>query len=427
MDDSEEKDPKEEEKEASSNPEEASETGPSEQPAEEAASHEDKDLADAWGSALEEAGGSAPLSEDKDLADAWGSALEEAGGAAQLSEEEMMAQWQNALGSEDGGAVSQMDVDKLFQNSDLIVEDTGLQALVQKQIVKTERFPMLDVVIDKFHQYASLTLRSFFQSNIEVRILSIKSQTFGDYLDSVALPATFNVFNFEQWESSGLVMVDSSMVNALINILFGGKKIGKIKKERFEGRPFSHLEMNLTNRFVSILLSDLSNAFSFIHPISFKTERQETFPKLVGISANNNPTIVCSFSIEVGETFSGAVDLAIPHISLDPIRDELLKKHAGDSFGQPNVWKPYLTQELLETELEMNAILLEEFHILSDVLNWKVGTTIPVESLQLDNVVLRCDNYPLIKGKLGQKNNHLSIEIDEIYLKEKRIVSVAKI
>jgi flagellar motor switch protein FliM len=365
--------------------------------------------------------------DEKELADAWGSALEESGDTKKdLSEEEMLAQWQNTLASDESGAVSQLDVDKLFRDSDSVVEEKGLQALVQKQIIKTERFPMLDVVMDKFHQYASLTLRNFFQVNIEARILNIRTQTFGDYLDSVALPATFNVFNFEQWESSGLMMVDSSMVNALINILFGGKKFGKIKKERFEGRPFSQLEMNLTSRFVSTLLTDLSNAFSFIHPMSFKMERQETFPKLVGISANNNPTIVCSLSIDVGEIFSGNVDLAIPHISLDPIRDELLKKHAGDSFGQPNVWKPYLTQELLETSINMDAVLLEQFFTLSDVLNWKVGTVIPVESIQMDNIVLRCDNFPIVKGKLGQKNEHLSVEIDDVYLKEKRLFGYIK-
>jgi flagellar motor switch protein FliM len=302
---------------------------------------------------------------------------------------------------------------------------SGLQSLVKRQGIKTEHFPLLDVVIDKFHQYASSTLRGFFQSNVDVKILQMKSQNFGDYMDSTVAPSMFNVFTFEQWESSALMLVNNSMTYTLVNILFGGKKYGRFKTEKIEGRSFSSLELNLVHRFVSILLVDLSNAFSFIYPIQFKMERQETFPNLVGISDNNNLAIVCSLGLEIGD-FSGSIDLVIPHISLDPIRDELMKKYAGDSFGQPNVWKPYLTQELMNTELSMDAILMKDTYLLSDVLGWKAGQVISVDKLCLDNIVLQCEEKPLIKGKLGHHNEMISIEIDEIYLKNASTIAAAK-
>lgn len=306
---------------------------------------------------------------------------------------------------------------KFVNTSDLIATAAayGSSLLLKKDGWKNERFPMLDVVFDKFVQYLSLTLRNFLQTNTEARLLDVRSLTFNEYLDSTTLPAMFNIFNIQDWESSGIITLNTNMIYSLINILLGGKKYNRPTKEKTEGRTFSKLEFNLVERFIHLALDDLKNSFAFLYPLSFSLERQESIPKLIGTISNTSPVIVCSMKVDIGE-FSGMIDLIIPHTSLDPIRDELLKKHVGETFGHTNAWRPFLTQELLNADIEMAAVLMEEEALLSDVLAWKPGTTLNVEMHKLDEIVLRCENIPLVKGKLGHHNGMIAIEIDEINL-----------
>jgi flagellar motor switch protein FliM len=343
---------------------------------------------------------------------------------SQEDADDQLKAWQEALKSEklDGELhpsefLQQDAIDKLFGGSTQEGSSGGSAILLNRDGIKSERFPMLDVVFDKFVQYLSLNLRNFLQTNTETKLVNIRSVTFNDYLNSITLPAMFNLFKIEEWESSGMIMLNNSMIYALINILLGGKKYSRNQKEKIEGRPFSPLEFNLVGRFVHLALEDLRNSFSFVYPVHFAMERQESIPKLIGTISNSSPVIVCAIKIDMGE-FNGLMDLVIPHTSLDPIRDELLKKHVGDAFGQPNIWRPFLTQELLNTDIEMSAVLMEERVLLADVLNWKPGTTLQVDMHKLDEIVLRCDTIPLLSGKLGHHNGMVAVEIEDIILKD---------
>jgi len=292
----------------------------------------------------------------------------------------------------------------------------GSSILLNKDSLKNERFPILDVVFDKFIQHLSLNLRNLLQINAEARLKDIRSVSFNDYLDSLAPPSVFNIFKIEEWATPGLIMLNNNMIYSLINILLGGKKY--TNNHKVDERPYSPLEFNLVGRFVSLALEDLRNSFAFVCPIRFVLDQQESNPKLIGTIPSNSLVSVCSIKIDVGE-FSGLMDLVIPHTSLDPIREKLLKKHmGGDTLGQISTWRPYLTQELLNTELEMSAVLLEEKVLLSDVLNWKQGTTLNVEMSNLDAIILRCENIALLRGKLGHHNGMVAIEVEDVNLKD---------
>ncbi len=291
----------------------------------------------------------------------------------------------------------------------------GAALLLQKDETKVEHFPMLDVVFDKFVQHLSLDLRNFFQTNTESKLKDVNSLTFSEYLQTLSPNKVFNIVKTANWDSSNLIVVDKSLIYALINVLMGGKRQAKGPAQLKDDRSFSGLEFNLVERFVNLTLNELARAFSVVYPLSFTLDRQETNSKLIGTVSNQSPVIVCSVKIDVAE-FSGQLDVVIPHISLDPIREELLKKHVGDSFGAQGAWRSYLTNELLQTEFELSAVLLEETQLLSEVLNWKKGSSLKLETHQLDEIELRCESIQLAKGKLGHHNGMISIEVDEVNL-----------
>lgn len=294
----------------------------------------------------------------------------------------------------------------------------GSALLLQRDDNKVEHFPMLDVVFDKFVHNMSLDLRNFFQTNTESKLKDVYSLSFDEYVQKLSGSEVFNVIKTKNWESSNIVVVEKNLIYALINVLLGGKRQSEDPTAKKEGRTFSTLEFNLIERFVGLVLRELEKAFAVVYPINFALDRQETNPKLIGTISNAVPVIICQVVIEVAE-FSGTLEVVLPHTSLDPIRDELLKKHVGDSFGNQSVWRSYLTQELMQADFDLSAVLMEEKRLLSEVLTWKPGVSLNIEPHQLDEVKLRCEDVCLAEGKLGHHNGMVAIEIENVNLQAK--------
>src|SRR3546814_8286369 len=104
----------------------------------------------------------------------------------------------------------------------------------------------------------STSLRNFTSDNVEVSLDNITSIRFGDYLNSIPLPAMLSVFKAEEWDNFGLLVVDSALIYSIVDVLLGGRR--GTAAMRNEGRPYTTLERKLVERKVNGRLSDLSAA-----------------------------------------------------------------------------------------------------------------------------------------------------------------------
>src|SRR3954466_12039623 len=94
-----------------------------------------------------------------------------------------------------GGAdrvLNQEEIDSLLGfdgNSDQIQDKSGVRAIINSALVSYERLPMLEIVFDRLVRLMTTSLRNFTSDNVEVSLDSITSIRFGDYLNSIPLPA----------------------------------------------------------------------------------------------------------------------------------------------------------------------------------------------------------------------------------------------
>jgi len=117
----------------------------------------------------------------------------------------------------EGGAarvLSQNEIDSLlgFGGATQSQENSGIMALINSALVNYERLPMLEVVFDRLVRMMSTSLRNFTSDNVEVSLDQITSVRFGDYLNSIPLPAMLAVFKAEEWDNSALMTIDSAMI-----------------------------------------------------------------------------------------------------------------------------------------------------------------------------------------------------------------------
>ncbi|MDP1723776.1 MAG: flagellar motor switch protein FliM [Alphaproteobacteria bacterium] len=313
--------------------------------------------------------------------------------------------------------LNQEEIDSLlgFDEIDSAEQQNGLYAIINSSLVSYERLPMLEVVFDRLIRVLSTSLRNFTSDNVEVSLDGLQSFRFGDYLNSIPLPAMLGVFKAEEWENYGLVIVDSPLIYSIVDVLLGGRRGTAMM--RVEGRPYTTIERNLVERMLFLVLNDMSAAFDPLSPVTFRFERLETNPRFTAIARPANAAVVVKLRIDM-EDRGGRLEIVLPYATLEPVRELLLQMFMGEKFGRDSIWENHLINELLFTKINMLAVIDEFMLPLSEVMKWKVGTQISLNCTPSSPVELRCASVPLFVGQMGKKNNKISIKIDRKYREE---------
>jgi flagellar motor switch protein FliM len=205
-------------------------------------------------------------------------------------------------------------------------ERSGIQRIVSAGLVSYERLPMLEIIFDRLVRIMSTSLRNFTSDNVEVSIDSIVLLRFGDYLNSVPLPAMLAVFEVEEWDNYGLIVVDSALIYPVVDVLLGGRR--GTAAMRIEGRPYTTIERTLVERLITVVLDDLSDAFSPLSPARFRFERLEVNPRFAAVSQLSNACILSRLRVDM-EDRGGKIEL-LPYATLEPIREPLLQQFMGE-------------------------------------------------------------------------------------------------
>lgn len=317
--------------------------------------------------------------------------------------------------------LNQDEIDSLlgFDIDDNPARTSGIMVLANNALVNYERLPMLDVVFDRMGRFLSTSLRNLTSDNVEASIDDIASVRFGDYLNSVPLPAMLSIIKAEEWDNQGLIVCDSALIYSMVDVLLGGRKGSPAL--RIEGRPYTTIECNLMERVLHVALNDMSAAFDPLSPVNFRFERLETRPKFAAITQAGNAAVLIKIRIDM-EGRGGMMEILLPYATLEPIREILLQMFMGEKFGRDSIWEGHLTKELYKTDVEINAILGEMTMSLHDVMNWKIGTTIMFESKPDDLVELRCGQRPMFTGKIGRRDKHIALRLEEEIVVDNEII-----
>ncbi|HWT51212.1 MAG TPA: flagellar motor switch protein FliM [Caulobacter sp.] len=286
---------------------------------------------------------------------------------------------------------------------------TGIRAIINSALVSYERLPMLEIVFDRLVRLMTTSLRNFTSDNVEVSLDNISSIRFGDYLNSIPLPAILAVFRAEELDNYGLLTVDSNLIYSIVDVLLGGRR--GTAAMRIEGRPYTTIERVLVQRMIEVVLHDLKSAFEPLHPVSFSLDRLETNPRFAAIARPANAAILVKLRIDM-EDRGGRIELLLPYATLEPIRKMLLQQFMGEKFGRDNIWEGHLATELWTTQMEVRAVLDEQQVPLSRVLNMEVGDTLMLNATPDSLVELRAGAIPLTRGRMGRRNHSIAVRAE---------------
>jgi flagellar motor switch protein FliM len=367
-------------------------------------------LAAEWGLSLEgEAGAAAtgaatgaapcPGAGNDDIAAQWAAMIDEGSGYAQVAK---------------GGSeriLHQDEIDSLlgFNIDDIkLTDNSGIRAIIDSGVVSYERLPMLEIIFDRLVRLTTSSLRQFTSDNVEVSLDRITSVRFGDYLNSIPLPAILTVFRAEPWDNYGLITVDSNLIYSVIDVLLGGRRA--TSSMRIEGRPYTTIESSMIRRMVEVILADAELAFAPVSSVRFAVDRLETNPRFAVISRHANAAILVKLRIDM-EDRGGSVELLLPYATIEPIRDVLLQMFMGEKFGRDPIWEGHLATEIGQAEIAVDAVLYEAKLPLKRMMELNVGDTLELDIGPDAPVTMRCGEVALTEGRMGRVGDRVAVRV----------------
>lgn len=278
--------------------------------------------------------------------------------------------------------------------SDIPEDDSGVVSfdLANQDRIIRGRMPVLEIVNDRFARLCTNALANAMRKRVDLNPISIDMSKFGDFMRSLPVPTSINIFKMDPLRGNALLVVDSRLVFALVENFFGGAG----SQPKVEGRDFTPIEQAIVDRVVKIALQNMEDAWRPVHEVHIELIRSEINPQFAAIVPPSDVVIVVTFEVEL-ENAIGSLICCLPYATLEPIRSKLHASFQSERLEVDHAWIARFKERLLETPVQM-VIELGRTQITGrQLLNMEIG----------DILLLDTDTEELLEAEIeGVKKFH---------------------
>lgn len=272
------------------------------------------------------------------------------------------------------------------------------------------RMPTLEIINERFARLFRVSLSSILRKTVDVSMASTEMLKFGEFIKSLPVPTSLNVFKMEPLRGFSIIVVESKLVFAIIDSVFGGTGEKHVK---VEGRDFSPIEQNIIKKVVISLLKDLEKAWKPVYEVDISYVRTEVNPQFAAIVPPSEVVIYISVEIELEHT-SGFINICLPYSTVEPIRQRLHAGFQSDQLEVDKQWVKRFTEQMsnvvLNIDVEMGRAKIKG----SDLMKLKVGDVIQLENSIDKGVTIKVEGIPKFSGEPGVCLGSNGVKINEI-------------
>lgn len=236
------------------------------------------------------------------------------------------------------------------------------------------RMPVLEIVNDRFARLCTNALSNMVRKRVELNPLFIDMTKFGDFMRSLPVPTSINIFKMDPLRGNALAIVDARLVFALVENFFGGQG----SQPKIEGREFTPIEQAIVDKVIKIVLENMEDSWRPVHDVSFELVRSEINPQFAAIVPPSDVVVVISFEVEL-ENAIGALTICLPYATIEPIRSKLHASFQTERLEIDHVWVSRLKDRLMETPVELRVHFGNAKLTGNQLLRLKVGDVIMLD------------------------------------------------
>lgn len=255
--------------------------------------------------------------------------------------------------------LSQDEVDTLLRgltggeveaDSEILEDDSGIVAfdLSNQDRIIRGRMPVMEIINDRFARLATNALANSMRKRVDVNPISIDMSKFGDFMRSLPVPTSINIFKLDPLRGNAILVVDSRLVFALVENFFGGAG----SQPKVEGRDFTPIEQAIIQKVVKIALANLEDAWRPVHEVHIELIRSEINPQFAAIVPPSDVVVVVTFEVEL-ENAIGSMIACLPYATIEPIRSKLYASFQSERLEVDHAWISRFKERLMETPVEV--------------------------------------------------------------------------
>jgi flagellar motor switch protein FliM len=215
------------------------------------------------------------------------------------------------------------------------------------------RMPTLDIIHDRFIRLFRVSLSAALRKVANIGVNSSGPIKFGEFMNSLPLPSCLNILRVEPLRGSAVMVIESKLLYALVDSLFGGSDVPYTK---IEGKDFTPIEIKIARRIVMAAIEDLEKAWAPVFPLRINYSRTEINPQFVAVVPPSDVVISTAFDVEL-EKMSGSIKLVIPYSTLEPIKSKLSVGFQNEQLEVDHIWINRIKNQLMGTNVNMNVAL----------------------------------------------------------------------
>ncbi|MYL84971.1 flagellar motor switch protein FliM [Desulfovibrio aerotolerans] len=234
--------------------------------------------------------------------------------------------------------------------NDILEDDSGVVVfdLSNQDRIIRGRMPVLEIINDRFARLASNAMANAMRKRADVNPISIDMSKFGDFMRSLPVPTSINIFKLDPLRGNAILVVDSRLVFAMVESFFGGAG----SQPKIEGRDFTPIEQAIINRVVRIALENMEESWQPVHEVHIELVRSEVNPQFAAIVPPSDVVVVVTFEVEL-ENAIGSLIVCLPYATIEPIRSKLYASFQTERLEVDHAWIGRFKERLMETPVEL--------------------------------------------------------------------------
>jgi len=272
------------------------------------------------------------------------------------------------------------------------------------------RMPGLEMANERFGRFFRNSISNMVMKFVDVHIQGHDLMKFGEFMRTLPLPSSINIFKMEPLKGFALFVMEAPMVFAFIDSFFGGGSKPWVKTE---GRYFTPIEQRIIKKLVNTALNDLATAWQGIFPMEPEHVGSEMNPQFVTIVTPSEAVIKIEIHIEI-ENFVGKVFFCIPYSVIEPVKDKLFSGIRSDVMSQDQRWISRLSEILKESFVTLDVEIGQAELSLRELVNMEVGNVITLQSSVSDELVVHVEGVPKMRAMAGNSRGNQAVKISQI-------------
>lgn len=268
----------------------------------------------------------------------------------------------------------------------------------------------LDIINNRFIRKFRATLSTILRKVVEIDIISNNHLNFAKVSKSIPIPSWINLMQFEPLPGTPFMAFDTKLSMVILDYLCGGK--GQMVKDTTK-KEFGAIEQHLMAKVARVTTNCLQDIWKNIFPITIQTGDLEFDIRYISSVSHDEMFLVTYFSTKIEET-TGILTLALPYITLEPIKQQLTNTVSHDEQKINYSWMNNMKEYVKQTEANITVEIGKKTVAVRDLIKMKIGDTIILDQFIGDELSAYIEGTLKFKGYAGHYKGNNAFKITSI-------------